>query len=229
MLNKTSHLKFIVIILFALSIIACNASGGDSAEVEALQQQVDALATQNAILLEDKQDSANGNDTAEVDAPAPPSDDQDTQTEIVNPTPETLPDKPVPAGTTIFYEGWALTMSNDIRVSGDNIYLTFTIRNTGDNSRVFRLIKSGVKLFDDQGNEYPMRSWGSCPDHFNITHQFSLGGGDSTKLYSLDYSRCSSSTRLSTFEGRISPAASYLVINVDEWGPFNGVVFHLDL
>ena len=140
-----------------------------------------------------------------------------------------MPDGPVPAGTTVFFDGWALTMSNDIKIRGDQIYLTFTIRNISDNTRIFRYVKSGVELFDNQGNQYPMKPWKDCPDHFNITQQMSLKPGEGKKIDSYSSSFCHSSRYLSYFEGRISLNASYLVITIDDWGPFSGVVFHMDL
>lgn len=239
--TKISHIKIIVIIIIvALSIAACIASGGDNAEVEALQQQIDDLGTQNAILLEERQDSANGNDSGEVDAPAPPSGNQDTQIEFADPTPETLPDSPVPAGTTVIFDGWALTLENEIKIEDDKIHLTIVIRNITDNTRVFRYVKRGVTLHDNLGNHFPfyMKS-SSCksnPDNINITQQISLKSGQHVNFISrdsndgfIDRIACSQVDKLPPFEGQIGIDIDYLVITINEWGPFNGVVFHLDL
>lgn len=224
---------FVTFISFILIMIAISfslsACGNRDAEIQALQQQVKMLATQNALLAESKQESTSAEVADEVVAPPPPIVDQDVQVEFFEPTPERLPDTPLPAGTTVIYDGWALTMSNDIKIVKDQIYLTFTVRNISDNTRVFRFIKSGVKLLDNQGNQFPMKTWNSCLDDFNITHQFSLNAGSSQKIYSSPYTSCGYAHVLSSFEGTINHNASYLVIKIDDWGPFSGIVFHMDL
>lgn len=224
-----SQFQIIVIIVsVGLSITACFSTGGDSAEVEALQQQVDALATQNAILLEDRQDTANGNDFGEVDVPAPPSINRDNQIEIFTPTPETLPDSPVPAGTTVIFDKWALTFENEIKIEGDKIHLTFFIRNITDNTKVFRYVKRGVTLHDNLGNHFPFfmgsSSCKSNPDNINITQQISLKLGESVNFINrtsndgfIERIACSAVNKYPPFEGQIDIDIDYLVITINEW------------
>ena len=238
--NKNSRIQmFIIFFIFALSINACF-SLGNNAEVEALQAQVDALATQNAILLEENQTSGIGDLTGEVDAPAPPDINQDSPSEAVIPTAETLPEGPVPAGTTVIYDGWALTLSNEIKINEDKIHLTFVVRNITDHTKVFRYVKRGVTLQDNMGHTFPFymasSSCKSNPDNINITQQISLKSGESVNIINKDSNfgfiervACEHVDKYPPFEGQIDLNADYLVITLNEWGPFNGVVFHLAL
>jgi len=231
MLNKTPQYKIIVIIIIiALPIVACIASGGDSAEVEALQQQVDALATQNAILLEERQDSANDNDSGELDAPAPPSRNQDTQIEIADPTPETLPDEPVPAGKAVIYDGWAITVKPEILTyRGNKWAIEVFIRNLGETSRIFRYVNAGITASDNLGNTYDIAPE-FCIEHHQTVKNLNIPEGDSTSI-SPGYwgNECVSNDGIHQFKGPIPLEASKLIIGFDDFGPFNDVEVIIDL
>ena len=76
----------------------------------------------------------------------------------------------------------------------------------------------------------------SNPDNINITQQISLKSGQHVNFISRDSNdgfinriACSHVDKLPPFEGQIGIDIDYLVITINEWGPFNGVVFHLDL
>ena len=242
MRDKIKGLKIVISLLVLSTMIsACIISNnGREAEVEALQQQVDLLATQNSILSEQLAESRNPEDIEYVEAPPPPTADQEPQIGFQEPTAEALPDSPVPAGTTIIYDGWALTLANEIMIDGDKIHLNFVVRNITENSRVFRYVKSGVTLHDNVGNHYPFdmesSSCKSNPDNIHITQQISLNAGRSVNIINrtsndgfINRIACSHVDKYPPFKGQIGMNINYLVITINDWGPFTGVVFHLDL
>ncbi|HAF49036.1 MAG TPA: hypothetical protein DCL08_07335 [Anaerolineaceae bacterium] len=235
--TKISHIKIIVIIIVvALSIAACNASGGASAEVEALQQQVDALATQNAILLEERQDSANGNVSGEVDAPAPPESDTAPQIAINTPTPESLPTEPVKAGTPITYEGWSMTVHPEIiscDPGGDFHSWGFKIfiRNLSETGRFFRYTMAGINIRDNIGNTYDYAKGNSIYEYLNDVKNLNVPGESSATISSgRDSTRYfSRNNNIQAYVGSIPLEASQMIISFDNFGPFTGVEVIIDL
>jgi len=148
------------------------------------------------------------------------------------PTMESLPTGPVPAGTTVFYDGWALTLADTVSTDDDQIFLALTVRNMGEKERVFRYVKNGITLQDNLGNQFPFdMSFFLCdryPENINLTIQLTVGG-EKTQSISSDSYGCSWDYYFPPFNGRISLDAEYLIVTINNWGPFNGVVFHLYL
>ena len=236
-MNRKKAQLIIIVIGFSVmvSIMACGLGGQNNSEAQALQEQVNALATQNALLLEQMADSNSGSTSDEVVAPEPPSGEQGTQIQVAEPTPQALPDGPVPVGTTIIYDGWALTLANKIEIDRGLIYLSFTVRNMTENTKVFRYIKSGVTLHDNNGNHFPFDMVSTdCQrrgDEINITQQLSLNSNGTETIKSVKWHQnpCVTPRYIPPFEGRIDINVDYLVITINDWGPFSDVVFHMDM
>jgi len=230
--NKILQIKIIVIIIIvALSIVSCNASGGDSAEVEALQQQVDDLATQNAILLEERQNSDYGNDSGEVDAPAPPEGGTAPQIAINTPTPESLPTEPVKAGTPIIFEGWSMTVAPEIISRGGGTWgIKIFIRNLGETRRVFRYTMASITVRDNIENTYEYAD-SEVYEYHNIVRNINIPGQASKELISgSDYTRYwHFDDYIQSWAEPIPLEASQIIISFDGFGPFTGVEVIIDL
>lgn len=156
---------------------------------------------------------------------------------ITNAPAETLPTEPVPAGIPVVYDGWALTLSPEV-VTGSYdsepyFVLSFTLRNLGETTRVFRYIQSGMIVEDDLGNVYEFFLEWNCrdsPDFVHLTQQLSIGGKEKINIGGNDINwACTGSKYLPTMKGVISLQATKLIVTINDWGPFDGVVFHLDL
>lgn len=155
---------------------------------------------------------------------------------ITNAPAETLPTEPVPAGIPVVYDGWALTLSPEV-VTGSYdsepyFVLSFTLRNLGETTRVFRYIQSGMIVEDDLGNVYKFFMLFDCkdnPDFIHLTQQLTMYGKDAIKITSSNYTNCHSVYNIPWIKGVIPLKATKLIVTINDWGPFDGVVFHLDL
>ena len=227
------------LILIAMSANACVSTGPSNEELQALQAQVDALATQNALLI-DRLESAPESTPfpSEVDAPPPPAQHQETETLIAEPTPETLPTTPVPAGTPIIYGGWSMTVSPELRLNqyknwwGLDIY----VRNLGESRRIFRFMNAAITALDNLGNEYeinlecPYMGCNSCIEHYYEIKNLNIDGGRSKVISSgTNGNGCFHTDGIQLFKGPIPLNASRLFIRFGDFGPFNGVEVVIDL
>jgi len=156
---------------------------------------------------------------------------------ITEPTVESLPTEPVPAGIPVVYDGWALTLSQEVTTGEfndeQNFSLSFTVRNLGETTRVFRYVQSGMTVADNLGNVYEFSMVNSdckkSPDVIHLTQQLTIDGKEKTNIYCSDWYACSGGKYLPPLKGVISLQATRLIVTINDWGPFNGVVFHLDL
>jgi hypothetical protein len=227
---KSNKAQFIFIVIgIMISVMACASGDQSNPEVEALQDQVNALATQNALLVEKIEDSSSGSTSDEVDAPAPPGGDPDPQVAINTPTPESLPMGPVMAGTPITYDGWAITVNPGILTYGNNWAIEIFIRNLGDTSRVFRYVNAGITATDNLGNTYDITPDLCLKSYHNIKN-LNIRGGDSISISPGGVGNaCGTNGGIHQFKGPIPLEASQLIIGFDNFGPFTGVEVIIDL
>lgn len=225
-----------VVILFVHLILmaACIVNPGDnSEEVNALQQEISLLETQNALLQDGSDNSA----------PSPPTNSSQSEVEIVSPEEELLPSSPIQAGVPIVYGGWSMTVSQELTIFQNDDYwgITIYIRNMGDVNRIFRFTNSGVTAKDNLGNVYEMANpWiGSiagvdgltCEESHYSVKNLEVGAGESEEIRSASggYHRCTKDDGLHMFEGPFPISVSSLILHFEDFGPFSGVDVVIDL
>ncbi|MBI9046904.1 MAG: hypothetical protein JEZ06_20630 [Anaerolineaceae bacterium] len=241
---KISTKKLIVLITFFLFLtVACALTDGSDGDTEALQQQVSALETQNA-LLQDQSSSENEvqapqtSENNEVQVPAPPTVEPAPQVNQVEPTVEALPSEPVEAGKPVIYDGWALTVSKEIE-TGDNmrigefIQVKVFLRNLGDTDRVFRYTNSSVTMQDNLGNVYDScLEEECCQEMYHNVKNYNVPANESVDfipMFYYDWCDCEKDSVLPPFEGPIALDASQLIVHFEKFGPFSGVDVVIDL
>lgn len=233
---------FISIVLVLFSMAACSLfNTGPDEEIEILQNQVDALSTQNALLIEGSENEntqTSGGETSSQEESSP-------QVNIPTPTLESLPTAPVQAGQPISFDGWRLTVSPSVEAGEDSdasaasgtwsyIKITLSITNTTNQDKILRWIKGSIILEDDLGNTYPFLmpySLKTCRQNYenlNSTSQLTLNAGESQEIES-DIFWCWYPFKLPFFEGPIDINANSLILTVNDLGPFTGIQFIIDL
>lgn len=228
---------YLVSSLSVLSLFATSCGSASNEYTQELKNQVSALETQNALLLDNQNAvSSNAADNG-VNAPQPPSNNTNAQLITATPYVESLPLSPVQAGIPIMFDGFALTLSNEIETgkwNGEEYFtLSFTLRNISGQTRVFRYIKSGVAVSDNLGNRYSFSlSDTDCvesPDNIHLTQQLTLKSGESMNINSSDWLGCWQNNYIPPIKGVLPITVNQLIVTINNWGPFNGVTFILDL
>lgn len=233
-MKTTKRIVPSIIIIGLFVIMASSCSSNNEEYSQELKDQVSALQTQNALLQEDLT-----SEDEQVEVPSPPSSNSSTQLMTSVPLVETLPTDSVQAGIPVIFDGWALTLSDEIEtgsVGDDEVFIViFTIRNIGDKSRVFRYIKSGVTVVDNLGNNYDfLLSQNQCreePDNIHLTQQLTIEAGESINIEGYaDWGwGCLYNDYFPPFKGILPLNADQLIISVNNWGPYKDVNFVLDL
>lgn len=206
---------------------ACSILGGGVDEdIEALQEQINQMATQNALLLE----QVEGSSEEDVQAPPPPDEESQPQVSMATSTPESLPDQPVPAGVPIIYDGWSITVSKEIDVSSYGRFgLTIFVRNLGETKRTFRFMNASVSVKDNLGNIYEYVNTPTCEQvHYDVKNM-EVDGEDSETVYSMSLIHCDSVHSIDVFQGPIPIEAEQLIITFQDFGPFTGIEVIIDL
>jgi hypothetical protein len=227
-ISKT--IKYLILIGTVMLMSACSILGGGAdEEVEALQEQINQMATQNALLLE----QVEGSIEEDVQAPPPPDEDSTPQVSMATSTPESLPDQPVPAGVPIIYDGWSITVSKEIDVFGNGQFgLIIFVRNLGETKRTFRFMNASVLVKDNLGTIYEYVNNSTCEQiHYDVKN-LEVNGEDSEKVYANEYSynnRCGAVNGIDTFQGPIPIEAEQLIITFQDFGPFTGIEVVIDL
>lgn len=245
-MNQRGRMLGWMLPLLLLGSVACGLTGGQSGDSEALQQQVYALETQNALL---QADADAGSQDAGPDVQPPDGEQEipagepdvpaaEPQIVVASPTPEALPSGLIPAGQAIIYDGWSLTVSREIEIDtyDDNWGPTLYLRNLGDSERVFRFTNAGVTARDDLGNVYPPGGHRDCEEVYNQVKNLSVRGGDMETIQSSDYPHsvpaqpgCGEPDAIQMFDGMIPLEASSLILHFEQFGPFDGVDVVIDL
>jgi len=228
---KSNKAQFIIVIGIMISVMACSSCGQNNSEVEALQEQLNALATQNALLVEKIEDSSSGPTSGEVDAPAPPAGDQYPQDAVNTPTPEALPTEPVKAGTPIVYNGWSMTVAPEIISRGDGTWgIKIYVRNLGETSRVFRYTMAGITLRDNIGNTFKYQG-SEIYEYLDVVRNINISGQESKKLISgSPYGRYwHFDDQIQLCAEPIPLEATQIIIGFDNFGPFTGVEVIIEL
>jgi hypothetical protein len=229
---KSNKAQFIFIVIgIMISVMACASGGQSNPEVEALQEQVNALATQNALLVEKIEDSSSGSASGEADAPQPPAGDLEPQVAMSTPTPESLPTEPVKAGTPIIYDGWSMTVAPEIISRGGGTWgIKIYVRNLGDTSRVFRYTMASITLRDNIGNSFKYQG-SEIYQYLDVVRNINISGQGSIKLISgSPYSRYwHFDDQIQSCAEPIPLEASQIIIGFDNFGPFTGVEVIIDL
>jgi len=227
-ISKT--IKFLLLVGMVFFISACSILGGGADEdIEALQEQINQMATQNALLLE----RVEGSNDEEVQAPPPPDEDSQPQESMLTPTPESLPDQPVPAGVPIIYGGWSITVSKEINVleNSKQFGLIIFVRNLGETKRTFRFMNASVAVKDNLGNIYEYVNTSTCEKiHYDVKNM-EVDGEDSESVFSisLGYNNCDGVHGIDVFQGPIPIEAEQLIISFQDFGPFTGIEVIIDL
>jgi len=227
-ISKT--IKYLILIGTVMLMSACSILGGGAdEEVEALQEQINQMATQNALLLE----QVEGSIEEDVQAPPPPDEESTPQVSMATSTPESLPDQPVPAGVPIIYDGWSMTVSKEIDVFGDGQFgLTIFVRNLGETKRTFRFMNASVSVKDNLGTIYEYVNTSTCEQiHYDVKN-LEVNGEDSEEvssdIYFNNYS-CDDVNGIDVFQGPIPIEAEQLIITFQDFGPFTGIEVIIDL
>ncbi len=204
-------------------------SDGKDEEVEALIEQNNMLATQNA-LLQTQIASGEGNEGNDVNAPSPPDQEANPQITMSTPTPESLPTEPVPAGMPITYDGWSMTVSKELDFNhiGNEWGVTIYIRNLGESKRTFRFMNASLSARDDLGNVYEYVNTSICEEiHFTVKN-LEVDGEDGREIHSGSY-QCDNTWGIDMFQGPIPIEAEQLTISFQDFGPFDGIEVIIDL
>lgn len=226
---------FILVILLSISLLNSCTFVQDSRdqELEQLQEQINQMATQNASL----QDQLSESENDDLNVPSPPEDDSQNQIALSTPTPETLPEDPVPAGVPIVYDGWSMTVSKELSFlcQGECWGLEIFIRNLGETKRTFRFMNAGITAKDDVGNIYNYVNAssmdGTCEEFHYVVKNLEVDGEDSRTVVSssLGYHQCTRTYGIQMFQGPIPLEVSQLIIMFEDFGPFDGVKVVIDL
>ena len=229
-ISKT--IKYLILIGTVMLMSACSILGGGAdEEVEALQEQINQMATQNALLLE----QVGGSSEEDVQAPPPPDEESQPQVSMATSTPESLPDQPMPAGVPIIYDGWSLTVSKEIDVFGDGQFgLTIFVRNLGETKRTVRFTNASVSVKDNLGTIYEYVNTSTCEQvHYGVKN-LEVYGEDSEKIFALSSDvlynyNCQDVDGIDAFQGPIPIGAEQLIITFQDFGPFTGIEVVIDL
>lgn len=227
-ISKT--IKYLILIGTVMLMSACSILGGGAdEEVEALQEQINQMATQNALLLE----QVEGSSEEDVQAPPPPDEESQPQVSMATSTPESLPDQPVPAGVPIIYDGWSITVSKEIDVCRDGQFgLIIFVRNLGETKRTFRFMNASVSVKDNLGNIYEYINTSTCEQiHYDVKNM-EVDGENSATVYSNSmgcWNRCDLVNGIDVFQGPIPIEAEQLIITFQDFGPFAGIEVIIDL
>lgn len=228
---KQSQFRYLLVVFVGMFTLAsCSTFGSaDNEAVQELEQQVNALSTQNALLLEHMDEN---NDNLQ----SPPTSAVESENVIENavtPTPEELPTEPVAAGVPIIYDNWSLTVSSEIEVNArQNWGITVYVRNLGEKDRVFRFVNAGITVRDDLGNYYDYYDHSRCEQVHHVVKNFTVAGESVKELASYGgngFVSCDDSDGIDFFTGPISLHAEQLIVEFQDFGPFTGVEIVIDL
>jgi hypothetical protein len=236
MSNTTRSISITILVFIILTLFVTACSPKDNEYTQQLESQINALETQNALLIENQNQAVNLSN-ATSDVPLPPAESNSNPVMVSTPTLEALPTTPVAAGIPVIYQGWALTMSPELKTgkwNGDEYFaISFTLRNLGEQSRVFRYVKSGVSVVDNLGNSYEFslsdENCKSSPDHIHLPQQITIEAGDSINIEGSDWLGCWENDNIPPIKGVLPVSASQIIVTITDWGPFNGVTYYLDL
>lgn len=229
---------FFVTCLSVLSLFATSCNSGSSEYTQELKNQVSALETQNALLLENKNAISSSSEENGVEAPQPPPDESNSQVSFTTPIPESLPIDLVSAGSPIVYDGWAITMSKELIINSWNsdFGISIHVRNLGNTNRVFRFSNAGIIVSDNLGNFYNPSNEGAgigedCEASYHIVKNLQVRAGEIEEISSqrYGYNSCEEVDGINMFEGPIPLEATQLIIHIDDFGPFNDVSVYIRL
>ena len=222
-------IKYLILIGTVMLMSACSILGGGGDEdIEALQEQINQMATQNALLLE----QVEGSSEEDVQAPPPPDQESQPQVSMATSTPESLPDQPVPAGVPIIYDGWSITVSKEIHVYEyrQQFGLIIFVRNLGETKRTFRFMNASVSVKDNLGTIYEYVNTSICEQSHYDVKNLEVNGEDSETVQSFDIGIiCDEADGIDAFQGPIPIEAEQLIITFQDFGPFTGIEVIIDL
>jgi len=139
-----------------------------------------------------------------------------------------LPDNPVPAGQSVAYGGWEITVSRSVSRSQGKISLSIDVANWTGANTIFRYKPADIELWDDAGNQYNL-SRGSCAsDLLYLTREMVFTAGDTIKMES-NSNWCQRESALPYFSGTIAPHVTRLYLVIRNFGPFDYVVYEFKL
>ncbi|MCB0256688.1 MAG: hypothetical protein KDI55_23455 [Anaerolineae bacterium] len=154
-----------------------------------------------------------------------------TQSPMVEPasTPRGVrnPTGPVPAGTTILADDYALVV-HDVQVNSafpDYLQLELVVTNLDSQAHLLRFQRSAITLRDDLGNVYP---FGNPTEQIYENLQREIAAGQTVVFKStrgFDWG----SHVLGSYRGPVPPSASTLYIDFNGFGPFDGITVAYDL
>lgn len=230
---QTKLMKKSIFILAILSIILLSSclftpsTDGEDEEIQLLREQVNQLATQNASL----QDQLSDSKAEEMEVPPPLEEDDQNQISLLTPTPEFLPDEPVPAGVPIVYDGWSMIVSKELWIGNGVWGIEIFVRNLGETDRVFRYTNAGITTKDDIGNIYDYdNQWyvgGTCEEFHHTVKNLDVCAECSERIDSSG--PCFNEEAIQAWQGPIPLEATQLIIMFENFGPFDGVEVVIDL
>lgn len=225
-MTKKIRMIFASIIISSM-LTACNSiflSDNKEEEIQLLRDQINELATQNAVLSNRIEDATPEMKQSQYIA-EPDSENLLNQIPDLTPTKESLPNYPVKAGDLIVYDNWSLVISKEIDVGkqGLDIWgITIYVSNLHPEKRVFRYVYSGITANDDLGNVYkPYR----CEDLYHKTNNLEIESEESIRIRGIigGFENCGGSFGLHAFNGPIPVNANEIYIHIQDFGPFKGV------
>lgn len=208
-------------------------SQGQDEEVRDLKEVVSQLSRQNALL----QEQSGEFNTDELEAPPPPRDDSEAEMAVSTPTPETLPEGPVPADEPIVYDGWPMQMSQNIEIDPwidtlPLIYFDILLKNLGMNNSVFRYSNAAFSLKVDLGNVYPYYpgfpgNRYNCEQEYHTLKNLTVPGEDSELLEGHPRD-CNDLDNFVVFEGPVPLEANKFILMFSDFGPFSNIEVVID-
>jgi len=162
------------------------------------------------------------------DTPSPP--DTPTPVGIKNPT------GIVSAETPILADGLQLILLSTLDIRKDSIGINGVIKNVSDKQKILRYNLASIKLKDDLGNEYLPEGHDKAHNQAALqeSRQKQLDRGQYFNLrsdgdYSFFQGSMTGGLFVQPFEGPISPNAHYLIVIVENFGPFPPLQIAIDL
>lgn len=227
--RKKRYTSYIYLIIILLFLTACSTPQSDDNQNQALQAQLSALETQNALLLTNQ--TASQQDPSEqrssIQVPHAPTDIPAAVIPTLPSVVDTLPSGPVPAGQPISYEGWSMTVDPNIEVRGDNLWFTIHIRNLKETSRIFRYQDRSVTLFDNTGNQYFTRP--DCVQYLDTIKNLAVEASSSASVSTGGYCYMENVGRIPEFIGPVALNAKQLILRFTSFGPFNNIEVFFEL
>lgn len=147
---------------------------------------------------------------------------------VVNPA-SAKSQEPARAGEPVLNGDFSLVVDSQVDARGENLYLSLSIKNVGNSSRLLRYTCASIRLRDDLGTAYAPLYSGDDNKELYATRQVSLLPGESVTLESAENWQWGFDRSIPPFVGPVSVQARKLIVEIDGLGPFDNVQVEINL